>query len=280
MFYCNKVSRRCYYFLGRNNDIFLRRLSNLDDGWNDLESSLLANEAKLKALCSFLKVDFEPSFVKTLHDIVSDCKKLFDEAMLTLEYRKCSLDLPVPPIYVDVRSMEDISSVPLFDARDGFSNLTSYHLSMYHWKLTQHLKKVGFLQLKDEFDQPISVESDHWMFRVKELIVAPEDKMNRIDAVLEPSLPWKQLHRDIHDLGEQTPGLYFYLPPEGYQPWSPYITVADISNGMDGATKGERFLRALLRSIPFDKEDVSSRVQNISMGGAIPPNEENIDWNF
>jgi hypothetical protein len=208
-----------------------------------------------------------------------DFKKHFEEGMRKLEYRRSSLNLPVHTIQINVRSIEDISSMTLFDASDTITRLKRGNISNYHRKLTRRLQRDGFL--REDLTKPIVGEFHHWYFHVKELVIAPIATMDRIDAILEPSPHWKYLHRDLQGLAEATPGLHRTVSPADCERWLPSLTLAHITNGIEGCTMAEQFLKKLIKVLayPLYKEVISSKRQNVSIGGDKPI-YTNLKWNF
>jgi hypothetical protein len=231
-------------------------------------------------LNSSLTIEFEDSFMETLHGIICDFRKTFEEALRPQEYRKPStvaFDRPVLPLYINVRPLESLSSITLFDGYDTICALSPDRLSKYHLKLTRRFKKCGFLCEGDS--SAMGGETYHWWIRLREFRVVPNDKLDRIIAIFHPSPFWKHLHKQVQGLAARTPGLYRTMSVEECEQWLPSVTVADVENGMGGCTKDERLLRELLSVLPFDKVDVSSTKQNISIGGTVPT-QVPLDWNF
>ena len=244
---------------------------------------------------SYLTINFEDdAFIDTLHGIVCDFQQQFQKAICR----------PMPlvrhnhewgqinPVDIQIYPKEKLRSILLFDYQDTLFHLSVTQICQYHKHLTRQLKKYGFqsntsyptvdpygnineeTRSRPSIERRVDIEpqsTHHWYFRVKELKLAPRAQKNKIIVVFQPSPFWKHLHKQVQHLANRTNGLYRTMTnDECDHTWEPFIPIAHVYNGMGGSSKNERKLEELLRIMPFNQFDVSSKIQSISLTGTIP----------
>jgi hypothetical protein len=252
----------------------------------DLTKSLIEipkSEEEENALRSYLKIDLDQEFLETVNGIVSDFKVHFEEASRPTKNIQYNGEwATIIPLEITPLPIESLQSILLFDGHDTFCTLPPDKLIKYHQNLTHRLNKCGFLSNIDRpaIALPPGTPTSHWYIRIKEFKLAPQDKLNTIIAILQPSPFWKHLHKQIQGLASRTPGLFRTMTTDECNKWLPCIPVADVYNVMAGRTKYEILLVELLSKLPFDRINVSSKIQTISMGGTIPSQVPTLSWNF
>jgi hypothetical protein len=252
---------------------------------------------------SYLQINFDTDFIDTLHGVLCDFKVQFESVSRPKEFVRHNNDWgQIVPLDIQPYAKEDMQSVVLFDADDTLFEMPPELLIKYHRGLTRRLNKCGFLSdsnyisntsstnySSDDSAFPPGRPTPHWYIRVKELKLAPRDKLNTIVAVLQPSPFWRRLHKEIQNLANRTPGMIRTRHTE--ELWEPTVTIAHVYCGMAGRTKYETLLRDLLPIMPFHRFNVSSKIQSITMGGIIPTlppieqerqqqHQRQLNWNF
>ena len=240
---------------------------------------------------SYLKVLFSNAVLDSVFQLTQETKRDFE----TLQREEESLSSTGEQsrdrrqsrgLSIRLRSRRSLH-MTLFFGGEVLCELPDRELVDWHSALTARFLEAGLtLAHSGAKADGMTVATDDYWFRFRELAVFPPRRNNLIVAIFEVSPAWEKLHNDIRQISRsiESEGL-LEITKRGKTKWTAHVTVANLKGKTEDVKKLTQFLQekffvdhgANSRHTTLNQDRVQA--SGVSMGGPIPPQVE-LEWDF
>jgi 2'-5' RNA ligase len=240
---------------------------------------------------SYLKVDLEEQSMQSLFDLSLTIKAQLEEAyhiensIRSKEVKNGRIQV-TPLFHIKPRSLESLH-MTLFFGGESISALPAEDLIKWHSLVSNRLADAGFVVGATKrfavANAQRSVSETDLDFTVTEICTFPPQRHSLVVAKLSACPAWHELYNDIRNISRDIPGLHDVVTNQGFDVWTPHITLANIVRGKSHDSSRDQYqlnlaaTKSILQS--FRVGGTHSAARGISMGGPIPK-QAALNWNF
>jgi 2'-5' RNA ligase len=233
---------------------------------------------------SYLMVDLEEQSMRSLFDLSWTVKTQMEEAFhVENSIRSTEINNgEVTQLFqIKPRSLESLH-MTLFFGGESIRALPAEDLIKWHSLVSDQLADAGFVVDAIAQNAQRSVSETDLDFTVSEICTFPPKRHSLVVAKLRAGPAWHGIYNNIRNISKDIPGLYDVVTNQGFDVWTPHVTLADIVRGKSHDCSRDQYQRNLaatkstLRNFPVGG---TYAARGISMGGPIPK-QAALDWNF
>jgi hypothetical protein len=233
---------------------------------------------------SFLVVNLEKKVVTEIYNSAQDILNRFNTAVqrprqvMEKQYGTTNyIDESNQPLIIEPRDRDEFELI-IFSGGTALNTVPANILQSFYDQLVDRLDFAGIVtegkQLKDG---NIAHPDDYWL-RVNEFKLFPPNKKNLLVITFQASIAWMCIYEDIQLIANKIPELpQRPLAKNQVLRWLPLAVVADMQGGTGRFSKEQIIFNNLVSDWPID---IASDHQTISMGGKVPQQVPDLDWNF
>jgi hypothetical protein len=202
---------------------------------------------------SYLKVDMEERFAKTVHELTIAIKEELEatfpvkrDEMTDEEYTNPSTKRM--PLYIQPRPLESFS-ITLFHGSSKVKSLPKEDIDRWYRLLVLRLEESGFVHENGSLTEENIAHPEDFYFKFDSVVTYPPKTHHLLVLQLRASLGFYRLYEDVQIVSNRIPALkpLVHRSAKIRRPiWLPQIVLADIRNHMDGCKREEKRLRNML----------------------------------
>lgn len=248
-------------------------------GSNDIEDDDLKN-------CTFLKIDMEERFAKTVHKLATSIKEELESTFLVKREDMTDEEYNDPstkkmPLYIQPRPIESYS-IMLFHGSSKVQYVPEEEIDRWYRLLVLCLEASGFVHENGSLTDDNFAHPDDYYFTFDKVITYPPKTHHLLVLQLKTSLGFHRLYEDVQVCSSEIPEVKPLVPlsiSRRTSLWFPHVVLADIRNHMEGGKREEKRLREMLSE--RELQPLNFFPDWIRLGGVRPlADQKKYNWDF